>query len=68
MEKSISGQLNKTEWKGYLINCLKFTAPGLAAFFGQLKLGVSWQVALITAALVLYGNLSDFFGKLNQGN
>lgn len=64
---SVSGKLNKTEWKQYLENTLQFTAPGLAVFFGQLAVGVDWRIALSTAALVLYGNLSDFFNKLNQG-
>lgn len=67
MEKSISGELNKTEWKQYLINTLKFTAPGLSVFFAQLALKVDWKAALLTAILVLYGNLSDFFKKLNSG-
>lgn len=67
MEKSISGQLNKTEWKQYLINCLKFTAPGLAVFFSQLALGIDWRASALTASFVLYANISDFLTKLNQG-
>ena len=68
MEKSISGELNKTEWKQYLKNTLMFTAPGLAAFFGQLALGVDWRAAGLFASFVLYANLSDYFKKLNQGS
>jgi len=66
-EKSISGELNKLEWKQYLTNTLKFTAPALAVFFGQLALGVDWKAAGLVALLALYGNLSDYFKKLNQG-
>lgn len=65
--KSISGQLNKEELRAYLLNCLKFTAPGLAVFFGQLALGIDFRAALLTASLVLYGNLSDLFKKISQG-
>jgi hypothetical protein len=45
-------------------NLLKFTAPGLAAFFGQLALGADWKTAGLTAVLVLYGLASDFFSKV----
>jgi len=66
-EKSISGKLNKEELKGYLKNTLRFTAPSLAVFFGQLALGVDWKAASLVALLTLYTNLSDYFKKLNQG-
>jgi hypothetical protein len=66
-EKSISGELNKTEWKAYLVNCLKFTFPCLAIFFSELALRVDWRIALATASYTLYANLSDYFGKKNQG-
>lgn len=65
--ESIKGKLNSEEIKKYLINTLKFTAPSLAVFFGQLKLGVDWRAAGLVALLTLYGNLSDLFTKLNQG-
>jgi hypothetical protein len=64
---SVKGTLNKEEFRQYLINTLKFTAPGLAVFFGQLALGIDWKAAALTASLVFYGNLADFFTKLNQG-
>jgi hypothetical protein len=67
MEKSVSGELNKTEWKAYLKNTLKFTFPGLSVFFAQLALGVDWRAAALTASFVLYANLSDYFGKKNEG-
>lgn len=67
IEKSVSGELNKLEWKQYLINTLRFTAPTLAVFFGQLAVGVDWRAASAVALLALYGNLSDYFKKLNQG-
>lgn len=67
MEKQIKGKLNKEELHKYLINTLKFTAPGLAVFFGQLALGVDWKAAGLMASFVFYANLADFFKKLNQG-
>jgi hypothetical protein len=45
-------------------NLLKFTAPGLAAVFGQLALGADWKTAGITGLLVTYGVASDFFSKV----
>ena len=48
----------------FLNNLIKFTAPGLAAFFGQLALGAELKVAAITGMLVLYGALADLFNKL----
>lgn len=66
-EKSISGELNKIEWKAYLQNTLRFTAPTLAVFFGQLAVGVDWRAASAVALLALYGNLSDYFKKKSQG-
>lgn len=65
--QSISGTLNKEELKKYLINTLKFTAPGLAVFFGQLALGVDWRASALTASFVFYTNLSDLFKKFGQG-
>ena len=67
MEKSISGELNKTEWRQYLKNTLRFTAPTLAVFFGQLAAGIDWRAASAVALLALYGNLSDYFKKKTQG-
>jgi len=65
--KSIKGELNKEELRGYLMNTLRFTAPTLAVFFGQLAIGVDWKPASAVALLALYGNLADYFKKLNQG-
>ena len=59
--------MNNSEWKAYLRNTLKFTAPSLAVFFGQLALGIDWRAAILLALLTLYTNLSDFFKKFNQG-
>jgi hypothetical protein len=65
--KSIKGKLNSEELKGYLINCLKFTAPILAIFFGELALKIDWRIAGLTASYAFYANLSDLFKKLGQG-
>jgi hypothetical protein len=65
--QSISGKLNREELKMYLQNTIRFTAPTLAVFFGQLAVKVDWRAALAVALLALYGNLSDYFKKLNQG-
>ena len=65
--QSISGELNKVEWKQYLQNTLRFTAPALAVLFAQLALGVDWRAASLVALYTLYANLSDYFKKLNQG-
>lgn len=67
IEKSVKGKLNNAEIHKYLMNTLKYTAPGLAVFFGQLAIGVDWRAAALTASLVLYGNLSDLFTKISQG-
>ena len=66
--ESISGKLNKEELKAYLLNTLRFTAPTLAVFFGQLAAGVNWKISGSVALLALYGNLSDYFKKKYKGN
>ena len=46
------------------INLLKFTAPMIAIFFGQLALGVEWKKAIPVAMIALWGALADYFKKL----
>jgi len=65
--ESYKGTLNKEELRGYLLNCLKFTAPGLTVLFAQLALGIDLRAALLTASFVFYANLSDLFKKISQG-
>lgn len=50
--------------KKYLINLLKFTAPTLSVFFGQLALGVDLKMAMPVALVALWGALADYFKKL----
>ena len=57
-------KMTKAKRKKFLRNLLRFSAPGLAAFFGQLALGATPQVALITASLVFWGLLADYFSKI----
>ena len=45
-------------------NLLKFTAPALAAFFGQLALGVEWKPAILFALVILWGLFADLFKKI----
>lgn len=59
-------QLNTVELNKWLINLLKFTAPSLAVFFGQLALGVDWKAAGLVALLALYGAISDYLKKLSE--
>lgn len=49
-------------------NLLKFTAPTLAVFFGQLAIGVDWRAALAVAILGLYGAAADVFKKYTSGS
>lgn len=59
-------RLNQDEFRKYLINTVRFTAPTLAVFFGQLALKVDWKAAGLVALLTLYTNLSDYFKKLEK--
>jgi len=59
------GKLNKADLRKLGVNILKFTAPALAAFFGQLALGVEWKPALLFASYIFYALLQDFLSKLN---
>lgn len=56
--------LNSENLEKWGKNFLKFVAPTLAIFFGQLAIGVSFKVALPVALLALYQSISDYFGKL----
>jgi hypothetical protein len=47
-------------------NFLVFTAPALAAFFAQLKLGVSPKEAMPLVALITWGLLADLFKKWSE--
>lgn len=56
-------KLTKAQKTKFLKNVLKFTAPALAVFFGQLALKVPAREAGLVAVLALYGLLADFFKK-----
>lgn len=59
-------EMPKDQYKAWAKNLLKFTAPALAVFFGQLALGVDPRAALAVAILALYGALSDLFKKASE--
>jgi hypothetical protein len=59
-------KLTAEQRKKWLMNGLKFVAPTLAIFFGQLATGVEWKLALPVALLALYQSVSDYFGKLGK--
>lgn len=59
MDKARKEALKKWAW-----NLLKFTAPSLAALFGQLALGVELKQAIPFALIILWGLLADLFKKL----
>ena len=54
----------KVNLKKWLVNLLKFTAPALGAFFGQLALGVELKAAALFGIVILWGVLADFFKKM----
>ena len=56
-------KLTKAQKKKFLNNLWKFSAVFLAAFFGQLALGVTFKQAIPFALVILYAALSDFFKK-----
>jgi hypothetical protein len=58
--------LKNIDWRKIGKNILKFTAPALAVFFGQLALKVDWRAALLVALLTLWGLLADFFSKYSE--
>jgi len=57
-------RLTNTQFKKWGTNLLKFTAPALAIFFGQLAIKVDFKAASLVALLALYGALADYFKKL----
>lgn len=61
-----AGTLSPILIKKWAINLLKFTAPALAVFFGQMKVGVDWRVALPVALVALWGSAADLFGKISN--
>ena len=65
--QSKKGKMNKADYKKWGMNFLKFVAPTLAIFFGQLAVGVKFEYALPLALFALYQSLADFFSKLNAG-
>jgi len=57
-------ELKKVAVEKFAINLVKFTAPAIAAFFGQLALGVSFKQALPFALIILWGVIADYFKKI----
>ncbi|MCP3681697.1 MAG: hypothetical protein GY861_03310 [bacterium] len=56
--------MTKRNKEKFLKNLKKYTAPGLAAFFGQLALGVPLKAAALFALYVFYAGASDYFSKI----
>lgn len=56
--------IDQEQAKKWAKNLFKFTAPAVAALFGQLALGVSLKQASLFALIILYGLLADYFSKL----
>lgn len=67
MKPSNSGELNKRDWQAWGKNVIKFVAPTMGIFFGQLALGVNIKIASAVAALALYQALADLFSKYQAG-
>lgn len=65
---STNNEMIKADWNVWAINLLKFTAPTLAVFFGQLAAGVKCEIALPIALLALYGAVADWFKKYKNIN
>ena len=59
-------KLTKEQRNKWLMNGLKFVAPTLAIFFGQLATGVDFKLAIPVALFALYQSLSDLFSKLGE--
>ena len=57
-------KMTKANQKKFLKNLLKFTAPILVIFFGQLAIGVNFKVAGFVALYALYAAISDLFSKV----
>jgi len=58
--------LQNMDWAKLGRNLVIFTAPAVAVFFGQLAMKVDVRVAGLTASLVLYNIIADFFRKFNE--
>lgn len=58
--------MKKQETKKFFNNLLKFTAPILAVFFGQLASGVDYKPAAAVLVLAFYGALSDYLSKVKK--
>lgn len=65
---SPKGTLNVADLKALGWNILKFTAPALAALFGQLALGLTLKQASLFAVYILYALFADYFKKLNDSS
>lgn len=57
-------RLSKEQKAKFIKNLIRFTAPILAIFFGQLATGVDIKVAGMLALYAGYALLSDYFSKL----
>jgi len=59
-------RLTKTQKEKFYKNLLKFTAPILVIFFGQLATGVDWKAAGFVALYAFYAATSDLFSKVKK--
>jgi hypothetical protein len=59
-------RLKDEQYKKWLMNVLKFTAPAFAVLFYQLSQGTELKVAAPLALYVLYALIADFLKKLNN--
>jgi len=59
-------KLSKKKQKAFLNNLLKFSAPILAIFFGQLAAGMPIETALPVALYALYSAAADFMRKISE--
>lgn len=66
MNEQLKNRLNKEDAKKFFRNLLKFTAPMLAVFFGQLASGVDYKPAAAVLVLAFYGALSDYLSKVKK--
>jgi len=57
-------RLSNIEFKKWVVNLLKFTAPALAVLFFQLSQGVDWKAAAPLALYTLYALIADYLKKL----
>ena len=55
--------MSSEDWAKWRMNLLKYSAVFLAAFFGQLALGVDPKAASLTALAAVYAAAADWFGK-----